>query len=323
MTVTPIAITGHGGYKAIQPDAAMPKTALPRLADQPYLLLSLASLFWAGNVIASRLAVGEISPMLLTSLRWSGVLLLLPIMLRGRFGIDWPLLKARIGYIMVMGVLGFTAFNMFYYIAAHYTSAVNIGIIQGAIPGMVFVLAYAMHGTATRLGQIIGMMMTLLGVVVVVTGGDIVRLATLRFNLGDLLMLAASLSYAIYTVLLPDKPKVGAFSFFAGLAVAAFLSSLPLLAVEAGIGAFKSPSPTGWLTVVYCAVFPSVLAQLFFMRGVELIGPGRAGLFVNLVPVFAAIFAVLILDESFQGFHAVALFLVLGGLALAEVSRPA
>lgn len=292
-----------------------------RAFDNPYVVLTGAPLFWAGNVIASRIAVGDVSPMALTTFRWLGVLAILAVIARGALARDWPVLKERLGYVVVMGVLGFTAFNAFYYVAAHYTSAVNIGIIQGGIPALVFVIAYAFRGTKVRTVQIAGMLVTLLGVAVVATKGDPAALAGLAFNIGDVLMLGACLAYAVYTVLLPDRPAVSGLSFFAGLSVAAFLSSLPLLAVEVAIGAFQWPTAVGWLTVLYCAIFPSVLSQILFVRGVELIGPGRAGVFVNLIPVFAAVLAVAILGESFHLYHAVALALVLGGILIAERAR--
>lgn len=300
-------------------------TASPRRAlDNPYLLLVLASLSWAGNTVASRVAVGEVSPMALTSLRWAGALVLLPLLARRSLAHDWPVLRRRWRYVLVMGTLGFTAFNAFYYVAAHYTSAVNLGIIQGSIPGLVFLIAYALRGTRARPAQVAGMAATLVGVAVLATKGDPTTLAGLSFNAGDLMMLVSCLVYAIYTVLLPDRPRVAGLSFFAGLSAAAVLTSLPLLAGEIALGAFLAPSAVGWAAVAYCAVFPSVIAQICYMRGVELIGPGRAGVFVNLVPVFAAVAAVALLGEEFHGYHAAALALVLGGILFAErVGRPA
>ncbi|HUG61408.1 MAG TPA: DMT family transporter, partial [Methylomirabilota bacterium] len=204
--------------------------------DNPYVVLSLASLFWAGNVIASRLAVGEVSPMALTTFRWSAVLILLPLIAAGAVRRDWPVLRGRIGYIAVMGGLGFTAFNAFYYVAAHFTSAVNMGILQGGIPGLVFLLAFFVRGARAGWRQIAGMAATLAGVAVVATRGDLSAIADLDFNIGDLLMLGACIAYAIYTVLLPDRPAVAGLSFFAGLSVAAFTTSLPLLWAEIASG---------------------------------------------------------------------------------------
>ena len=289
--------------------------------DRPYLLLTLSSLFWAGNVIASRLARGEVSPMALTTYRWLGVLLLIVVFAARQVTRDWPVLRGRLGYIAIMGALGFTCFNAFYYVAAHFTTAVNIGIIQGALPGLVFVFAFLIRGLRAGWGQIAGMAGTLLGVAVIATKGDLATLTTLDFNFGDLLMLGACVVYALYTVFLPDRPKVGGLSFFAGLSTSAFLTSLPFLAGEIAMGQYLSPSLYGWGLIAYCAVFPSVIAQVFFMRGVELVGPGRAGVFINLIPVFASILAGVLLGESFHLYHGLALALVLGGIFWAEWSK--
>lgn len=292
-----------------------------RLYRQPYLLLTLSPLFWAGNTVASRLAVGEVSPMALTTYRWSGVLLLLAVFARRAVVADWPAMQTRLPYILAMGALGFTFFNAFYYVAAHFTSAVNIGIIQGALPGLVFVFAFLIAGTRAGWGQIAGMATTLIGVGVIAVRGDLAALATLDFNAGDLMMLGACVVYALYTVLLPRRPKISGLSFFAGLSVAALLTSLPFLAGEIAMGAYRAPTPFGWLVVAYCAVFPSVISQIFFVRGVELVGPGRAGVFINLIPVFASILAVLVLGEDFRLYHGLALVLVLGGIFWAEWSK--
>ena len=289
--------------------------------DSPYLVLSSASLFWAGNVIASRLAVGEVSPMALTTFRWVGVLAIMPFLARRTLANDWPLMKARLPYVFAMGTLGFTAFNALYYIAAHFTSAVNIGILQGGIPAFVFFFAYIARGTRVRRAQLAGMAVTLGGVAVVATRGDLSAITGLSFNFGDLLMVGSCIAYATYTVWLPSRPKVGGIAFFTGLSVAAVLSSLPLLAIEIAMGEFVPPTLAGLALIVYCAVFPSVLSQIFYMRGVELIGPGRAGVFVNLVPVFASVLAVGALGEPFHLYHAAALALVFGGILWAERPR--
>jgi drug/metabolite transporter (DMT)-like permease len=138
---------------------------------------------------------------------------------------------------------------------------------------------------------------------------------------GDIWMLIACLFYAGYTLSLRQRPKVPGLVFFAAMAGVAFLISLPLLIAEIMAGHGYWPTPRGWLILGYVAIGPSFLAQLFFMRGVELIGPGRAGVFVNLVPVFAALLAVQILSEPFAWYHGLALVLVLGGIALAEKGK--
>ena len=288
-----------------------------------YLLLTFTMLCWAGNVVAGRLAVGEVSPMVLTGMRWLLVVVLLAVFARRQILRDWPVMRRHLPLVGAMGALGFASFNALFYIAAYSTTAVNIGIIQGSIPVFVLLGAFLIFRTPVRGLQLVGVVATIVGVVMVATKGDLDRLLGLSFNLGDLLMVIACALYAGYTLALPRRPAVSFLTFFAFLALAAFLAILPMVALEAALGGFQPPSLAGLAIAAYVVVFPSFLAQIAFMRGVQLIGPGRAGIFVNLVPVFAAFLAVVVLSEPFEYFQLAALGLVLGGIALAERGKRA
>ena len=288
------------------------------LMRRAYLLLTLTALFWGGNAVAGRLAVGEISPMALTGLRWVIVVAILVPTLGRRVMEEWPSLAPRWRSILLMGALGFTGFNALFYAAAHHTSAVNLTIFQGAIPVLVLLGTVLFFRSRIRALQVVGMVVTMLGVAVVALKGDPAVLRTLAFNIGDVWMLGACVLYAGYTLGLRDRPQVAGFVFFTAMAVVAFLTSLPLLGLEIARGAVQWPTPRGWAVLLYVGLLPSLLAQIFFMRGVELIGPARAGLFVNLVPVFGALLAVVLLGEPFAVYHAAGLALVLGGIWLAE-----
>lgn len=305
------------------PLVAALKRPVDWLFGQAYLLLVLTTLFWGGNAIASRLAVGEISPMALTCLRWSIVIVIALAIARRDLARDWPVLRTRWKLILAMGALGFTGFNALFYLGAHYTTAVNLTIIQGAIPVIVLLGALAFFGTRITGLQMAGSLVTLAGVGVIAAQGEFATLIALTFNPGDLMMLVACLFYAGYTIALRSRPKVAGFSFFVILACVAFLTSAPLLIFEIASGTVVWPTLNGWLILLYVAAFPSLLSQIFFMRSVELIGPGRAGLFVNLVPIFGAIMAVAMLGEPFHPYHAAALVLVMGGIWLAERRRGA
>ncbi|MEH6475093.1 MAG: DMT family transporter [Sneathiella sp.] len=283
-----------------------------------YLFLTMTTLCWGGNAVFSRLAVGEVSPLTLVTLRWATVLVLLLIFARKDVARDWPVLKPRLGYFIAMGSIGFTGFNALFYIAAHTTTAVNIGIIQGAIPIFVLIGTFVFFKSPVTFRQIIGVILTLIGVVVVTSGGSFEKLIDLAINQGDFLLLIACMLYAGYTVALRFKPDVAALSFFSILAIAAFATCIPLLAYEIYSGAAMAPTPKGWMLIGAIALLPSFLAQIFFIYGVGLIGPGRAGIFVNLVPIFASLMAVAFLGEPFEIFHGLALLLVLGGIWIAE-----
>lgn len=289
-------------------------------AANAYLMLTFTSVCWGGNAVAGRLIVGEISPMVVTCLRWAIVAAIMAaIGLRG-FPQAVPELKRNWKRILWMAACGFSFFNALFYLSAHYTTAVNISILQGSIPVFVVLGAMILQGTRLSGWQIVGIAATLVGVALVATRGHLATIASLGFNQGDALMLLACLLYAAYTLALRDRPKVPALAFFLALAAIAFLTSLPLVAIEMAQGRAQWPTPKGWLVMIFIAVFPSFLAQLSFMRGVRLIGPGRAGIFANLVPIFGALFAVIILGEPFALYHLAALVLVIGGILIAEAS---
>jgi drug/metabolite transporter (DMT)-like permease len=259
--------------------------------------------------------------MALTCLRWLGVCVLLaPLLGRQLLGAA-PILAPRWLYIIVMSALGFTTFNALMYAAAYHTPAVNLTILQGSVPVLVLVGGLVWYGTRIRGLQVLGMAVTLIGVAIVAARGEFETLKTFGFNIGDVWMLIACAAYAAYTIALRERPKVSGFVFFGAMAGAAFLLSMPLLGYEIAAETVIWPDRLGWAILLYVALFPSLLSQVFFIRSVELIGPGRAGLFLNLVPVFGAVLAVAILGEPFRLYHAVALSLVLGGIWLAERKR--
>lgn len=283
-----------------------------------YLLLSLTALCWAANTIFGRLAVGEVSPMALVVFRWLGVMILLLVFARGHIRRDWPILRRHLVFVSAMGMLGFAGFNGLFYTAAHSTTAVNMGILQGSIPMFVMIGAIVVLRTPVTVMQGVGVLVTMVGVALVAAGGEPARLAQLAINHGDFLMIIACALYAGYTVALRRRPASSPLGMFTLMAGAAFVAALPMVAVEVAAGEFQWPSASGWLIVTGVTLFPSFLAQIFFIQGVEMIGPARAGVFVNLVPVFAAVLAVAFLNEAFEAFHGIALALVLGGIWLSE-----
>lgn len=288
-----------------------------------YFALTTAALCWAGNAIFGRLAVGEVSPLLLVSCRWLGALMLVLVFARHYLVRDWPVLRTHLRFIFAMGALGFAMFNTLFYIAAHTTTAVNLGILQGAIPVFVILSMFVAYRVRVTRVQLAGVCMTIIGVVTVSAAGSFERLLAMEFRAGDMLMIAACALYAGYTVALRHRPATSALGLFGGFVAAAFLTSIPLAVTEAMLGQLQWPTAKGWAIICLVSVFPSFLAQICFIQGVSSIGPNRAGVFVNLVPVFAALMAVLFLRESFETFHAVALAFVLCGIWLSERGKPA
>lgn len=293
-----------------------------RLGSRAYgnaiLLLMATTLLWGGNTVAGRLAAGEVSPMVVVFLRWIIVAGILVPLLWSRIQGEWPVMRGAFLRMVLMAAFGFVGFNTLFYIAATQTTAVNLGIIQGSMPIVVLIGSVVAFGTKVRLLQVVGILATLIGVTLIAAQGSLEVLLSLAVNPGDSVMLAACILYSGYTLALRNRPQVSGLVFFAVLSGISVFASLPGLAYEMATNTAQWPEMKGWLVVLYIALGPSCLSQIFFMRGVELIGPARAGVFINLVPVFAAILAVSILGEAFEWHHGLALALVLGGIWLSE-----
>ena len=264
------------------------------------------------------MAVGEISPMLLTLVRWvmaAGIIVLFSL---GELRKDWPAIKKHAPLLFFYGAFGMSLFNVLLYTALTKTSAVSGSIVQAALPATVYLLNYLFFRTRVTPYQIAGFVVTLAGVKIVATHGEWARLAALDLNYGDALILVAVLVYGIYTITLRYKPQMHWKSLITVLSFSAALAALPFAIWEAWSGTMMFPAAKGWTIAAYTAIFPSLVSQLFFIRGVDLIGSNRAGIFINLIPIFGTGLAILILNEKFEAFHAVALVLVIGGIWLAE-----
>ena len=225
-------------------------------------------------------------------------------------------MKSRLGWVMLMGGAGLSLFSAMFYVAAHSTTAINLGIIQSVLPGIILLGSFIFFGTRIRWLQGLGLGLTCVGVVVVVTRGALGELLSLQFFAGDLIMLAACFVYAGYTLGLRSRPEVPPIALMGYFSIAALLFTIPLLAVEHATTGITPPGATGWLIILYVVIMPSFLSQVFFMRGVDLIGPGPAGLYANTVPIFAAVMAILLLGEQFRPHHVAAMLLVFSGIYL-------
>ncbi|MEQ1770756.1 MAG: DMT family transporter [Devosia sp.] len=298
---------------------------LDRLMAQPYLLLVLCNVFWGGNVVASKAAPGNIDPYALTLLRWVGALLiLLPFAIRP-LRREWPVIRKRWWLYLFYGAVGYASFNVFIYIAAYFTSGVNIALDQVAINIFVMALNFAIFRQTVKPLQLLGVAITILGVAFTVTHGDLARLLALDINFGDFLILCASLAYAAYSIALRWRPQTDWTAFLVASFTGALLASLVFIATFGGglphlASSIAAITPLGWLLVAYTVIFPSILSQMFYARGLQLIGANRASLFINLIPLFGAFGAVLVLGEHLQPFHFVAGILVVVGIVLAEWS---
>ena len=285
-----------------------------------YILLLLTTLFWGGNSVAGKVAVGHISPMLLTTSRWGLAFAAMLVIGWPHFRKDWPLVRKNWLLLCVLGGLGFAAFNVALYTALVYTTAINASIEQAAIPMLIFLMNFVFFRMKAGWGQIVGLVITIFGVLLTASHGEPARLLKLDLNIGDAIMLVSIVVYAIYTVILRFKPPIHWQSLIIALTGFAFVTSLPFLVAEYAMGAMIMPDMKGLSLLLYIAIFPSIISQIFYIQGVEYIGANRAGLFINLVPVFGTLLSIILIGEDFRPYHAIALALVFGGIALAEYS---
>ena len=215
------------------------------------------------------------------------------------------------------GSLGLTGFNALFYIAAQNTTAINLGIIQGIMPAIILVGSVIIFKEAVNFTKVAGLIIAFFGVLVVVSQGDYERVILLSFNYGDLVMLCACFFYSGFTLGLKNKPVIDPIVLMTYFSLSALIFSIPLLIIEYYLGLIQVPATsTAWLTILYIAFVPSFLAQIFFIRGVELVGASKAGLFINFLPIFAAILGVLLLGERLFVYHLISLFIVLLGVYL-------
>lgn len=292
------------------------------LNSKAYFYLCVTALFWGANSVAGKLAVGHVSPMMLTTLRWIVALLVILAVMTPQVKRDWPKIRRHWLQLLLYGIFGFTTFNALLYSALQHTSAINAVIEQAGIPMLIFVFNFLLFRIQASIAQIAGFTITLVGVLVTAAHGEFSALLDLQFNFGDALMLCACIVYAGYTVSLRWKPDLPWQSFIAAPAFGALLSAIPLLFWEMARGTAVFPDATGWAVVLYAGIFPSLLSQVLYVRGIEMIGANRAGLFINAIPVFGTMLSVLIIGETLHAFHVLALALVLGGIAVAEWGRP-
>lgn len=288
-----------------------------RLFHEAYLLLSLTSLFWSGNVVLGRFVAAYIPPITLSVIRWSGAfVILLPFAAR-HLARDWPLIRRHAGLLTLLALTGFSAYNTMAYYGLHFTTAINGLLLQSVAPLFVAVWSFVLFRDHLSVRQAIGILLSLAGVVVIVCRGSLEILLAIAFNRGDLWFVVALLVYAFYAAMLRVRPPIHPLSFLAvGMGGGALLL-LPAMALEIAAGQSMVFDYVTALSLLYVCIFPSLLGYLFLNRGIELVGANRAAPFIHLVPVFGSVLAIALLGERLQFFHAVGYLLVLAGITLA------
>ncbi len=278
----------------------------------------MTTLLWGGNAVAGKLAVGHVTPMTLVFFRWAiAVAVLLPIGGRA-FVEDWPVIRRHLLLILLLGACGFSLFNVIFYAALNYTTAINVSIEQASMPILIIVANFIFFRLWVGWAQALGVALTVVGVVITASHGDLAGLMRLNLNFGDAIMLVAVILYSGYSVGLRLKPALQWQSLMLALSIAALVTSVPFFVWEVASSVAVFPDSRGWAITLYTAIGASVVSQVAYIRGIEMIGANRAGLFINLVPIFGTLLSIVLLGEDFHIYHAIALALVFGGIWLAE-----
>lgn len=289
----------------------------------PQLLLILTTLFWAGNFVVARAMHLTLPPLSLSFWRWLLALIILLPWVAPKLLAERALLFKHWKILLLLAVLGVVNFNTFIYLGLQYTTATNATLLQSVVPSVVMLLAVLLLGQTISKLQLAGLALSLLGVLCIVLRGDLTQLLNVQINRGDLWVLAAMLSWALYTVALNWRPVALSKSALLGSTVlVGTLVLLPVYLWELGQGQRIALVADNLLVLGYVAIFPSVLAYFFWNYGVEKLGAPSAGLFVYLMPVFGMILSMLFLNEQPALFHLFGFVLVLAGMLLATRRRP-
>ena len=283
----------------------------------PYLLLSAAVLFWAGNSVVGRLFAQDIPPLTLVFWRWSLALLILtPICLKS-FRRDLPIIKKHLPYLVFQGILSVTAFNAFLYWGLHSTTVVSASLILAGMPIVTLFFSIVILKKGLAPIGIVGILLSLGGVAWVVSQGNLINLSEIAFNIGDLLILISVLIWSIYSVLLAKFPQgLSRLSFAYTMVLAGLVVMLPLYLIEAHYQGAPTLNANSLLALLYIGIFPSVLALMCWNKGVEMVGANTAGIFLNLMPIFGTILGVILLNEDLFLYHYYGMVFILVGVFL-------
>jgi drug/metabolite transporter (DMT)-like permease len=291
---------------------------VPRAPIAAYAMLVVATLAWAGNLIAGRALAGEVAPLSLSWVRWVlALLLVLPFtwreLLARRF-----LLRRHWVLIVILGAVGLAGSNGLSYIALTSTTAINAGLINSVQPAITLLAVAVVYGERFGAWQLAGVAVSLAGVATLVVHGNLGALLAVRLNQGDLAQFVASAVWCGYSLLFRYRPlELSPLAFLTTLfaAAAAVLTPIHMYLLWTGNAPLITPETVAGM--LYVGVFPSIVAVLCWNRALALIGPSRASFFAHLVPLFGAVLAVLFLGERLQAFHVVGGALIFAGIVLA------
>jgi len=293
------------------------KTVAALRGANPYLLLTLTPLFWACNTVVGRGLATDVPPMAMTFLRWFFAIVMLAPLAWPHVRRDWPLVRRSWKTMLVLGVIGVGTHNAVSYLGLNYTTATNALILNSFIPVMVITISWIFLRERLSPLQLCGVGVSLAGVLMVLTRGNLEVLTSFKLNRGDLFLILAMALWSVYTIGLRWRPAgLHMLTFLFVLMVIGDLAVLPAFAVELAIGRHMVVTPANVAAILMVALTSSVLAYIFWNQGVAQVGANVAGLFVHLMPVFGVLLAWIFLDERLALFHVAGIALILSGIGI-------
>jgi len=288
----------------------------------PYLLLVLTTLFWSGNFVLGRAVHAVFAPFTLSFWRWAVALAILLPFVWSTLRQQAPLLRRHWPILLLLSVLGVVNFNTFVYIGLQATTATNAVIMLSVTPVLIVALSFLLLRQTVTGWQALGILVSLAGVLVIVGRGDLEALLARRVNPGDLWVLAAVFSWALYSVCLRWRPAgLRPLDFQAATMVIGVIILAPLYGWDLAHDRIFSLNVATAGSILYLALFPSILAYIFWNRAVAELGANRTGQFLHLMPVFGAVLSMIFLGERLYAFHGVGIALIALGIWLATVYR--
>ena len=282
----------------------------------PYLLLTLANLFWAGNWVISRAFREELPPVALSFWRWIVALLCLLMLSLPHVRRDWQQLRAAWPWLLFFGALGTGGYNVLVYGGLQYTTAINGTLLNSFIPIVIVLFSWLLQGRRLNGQEAAGILISFTGVLGIVSHGEWQRLRELTVNVGDLWILASVLTWSAYTMLLSRRPAVHPLSFLTAISVTGLLFLAPFYLWEIARGRHVILTPGSIAAIVYTGVFPAFLGYILWNRGVAAVGAARAGLFLHLMPAFGIILSMIFLGDTPAIYHAIGIGLIFLGIWL-------
>ncbi len=285
-----------------------------------YLFLVLATFCWSGNFIVGKFAtVYEIPPLTLNVFRWISVwFILIPFTYKEIFE-NLPYIKKNWLVISFMGVITISTFNSVVYFALNYTQVINAVLMLSAIPAATIVLSSLMKIEETNIFQLLGLVLSIIGIGSIISNGDIQKIISLDFNKGDMWMLVCVITWSLYSTLLKKNNfKFSQFTLIQLMVSVGILFLIPQFFYEKSIGLELNLDKNFFLILIYVAIFPAIAAYYFWQKGIEIIGPNRASMFIQLMPLFSAVMAIIIFKEKFELYHFVGAIFILSGIYLSN-----